>query len=76
MGPNDTYKQCKGQLNYGSSSLASFLDYLLIKDLIGFIPSGTKVNSTFGCIYDERNFDKGIWGLALAPDNELLDKVY
>lgn len=76
MGPGDSFKQCKGELNYGSSSLSSFLDYLLIKDLIGFTPGDIKVNSTFGCIYDERNFDMGIWGLALAPDNELLDEIY
>lgn len=76
MSAGDRFKQCKGELNYGSSSLSSFLDYLLIKDLIGFTPSDIKVNSTFGCIYDERNFDTGIWGLALLPDNELLDEIY
>jgi hypothetical protein len=37
---------------------------------------GLQVKSTFGCIYDERNFDTGIWGVALSPDNELLDEIY
>lgn len=42
---------CKGELNYGSSSLSSYLDYFLILDKVATSPDGLAVSSSFGCIY-------------------------
>lgn len=42
---------CKGELNYGSSSLSSYLDYLLIHDKVTTEPNSLVVFSSFGCIY-------------------------
>jgi hypothetical protein len=38
--------------------------------------NGLTVRSSFGCIYDESNFDTGIWGVSLSPENEILDQIY
>lgn len=37
--------------------MASFLDYQLVLDNVGMAPSGVSVNSSFGCINNQNNFD-------------------
>lgn len=60
-------------MNYGSGELASFLDFQLVNDNVGIMTNGVTVNSSFGCIYNENNFDEGIWGTSVAPNDGLLD---
>lgn len=73
VGSNST---CTGDLAYGSSDLSSYLDYYLIYDEIRIHKNSHPAFSSFGCIYDEKDFFSGIWGLALDADNEFLDSVY
>ena len=52
---------------------SSYLHYLMIRDTIAISSSDKPVFTSLGCIDEARHFDTGIWGLALSPNNEILD---
>jgi hypothetical protein len=66
--------RCRGELSYGAGDLGSYLDYELVFERIGL--GGITTGSTFGCVYDAKDFDEGIWGLSYEPDNEYLEAVH
>jgi hypothetical protein len=45
----------------------------MIRDTIAISSTDKPVFTSLGCIDEARHFDTGIWGLALSPNNEILD---
>jgi hypothetical protein len=67
----DESHECRGKITYGAGAVGSLFGYQLAFDVVE-IDSDLSVGSSFGCIYREQNFDRGIWGVSSHPDNELL----
>lgn len=45
----------------------------MIRDSVAFSTSDKPIFTSLGCINEARHFSTGIWGLALSPNNEILD---
>lgn len=84
--PNATLNSCKKQcvgrsssyacvdsVTYGTASLPSGIWYYNSYDQVGFEASLTgRQFSSFGAIYNQSNFDTGIWGTGYLPVDDLL----
>jgi hypothetical protein len=55
MSSADNHK-CTGKIDYGEGDLASYIKYQVSHDSISLSASGP-FKSTFGCIYESRNFE-------------------
>jgi hypothetical protein len=57
---------CSELITYGSSSFSIFLNFTYAGDLVGLNLASQQFKSSFGCIFNQRGFTTGIWGLGLV----------